>query len=262
MTKAPKNQVAAHAATPQGEKQHGGLIARHDAFPGHRFSITAVTSSWSDGSAGPLGLCVPDGALSKAFMEQWNSDHLGTAYVFTSERKGHFMTGATFLQLLQELVTPALALQRKKLHLDHSVPALILADAWSGYHGVSSGLDQARKLWSDTANCKLPDLQAGGWSACCQPVDQLHAVFRSHIDYLDASDVGCVADLRKRQQYSTMPIRSNGQPQHKKLDHQSLVTRTLLAWQAMLGPYLCVCVQGLCHWCRGGSLVCVSSYFQ
>ena len=45
-------------------------MARHDQFSGHRVSITPVTSSWSDGTAGPLGLCIPRAMMSDAEVEE------------------------------------------------------------------------------------------------------------------------------------------------------------------------------------------------
>ena len=48
-----------------GKKQHNHIIARSDNFGGARQSITAITSTWSDGTGGPLGLCFPEGAYKQ-----------------------------------------------------------------------------------------------------------------------------------------------------------------------------------------------------
>ena len=53
-------------------------------------------------------------------------------------------------------------------------------------------------LRSKSANVILPDLQAGGFSAHGQPVDQLHHILRARLDLVDSDDVACPADLRDR----------------------------------------------------------------
>ena len=222
-----------------GEKQHGGLIARFDNVSGCRLSLTAVTSSWSDGSAGPLGLCFPTGMIPDLQVREFNQRHRGECLLFCSERKTHVMNGETWLVLLQQLYLDAFSLQRKKHGLDKSHAGLLLVDAWTGYHSRSTGLDAARAAWSATANCRLPDLQVGGWSACCQPVDQLHHVYRARMDMADTAECGFVADLRQREPFARLAIKANGQPAHKKADAKSMPERSLLAWKSVCGPRNC-----------------------
>lgn len=187
--------------TPRSPMSSMGIsfnVARHDQFSGHRVSITAVTSSWSDGTAGPLGLCVPRGMMTHEEIQSFNSEHTGRCFVFSSERRTHYMCGETFLVLLNGLITDAFAIQRAKYNLSESIRGLLLTDAWSGFFSWTSGLDVAREAWSSAVNTTLPDLQAGGWSASCQPVDQIHSILRSKLDVVDASDAGCIPDLRSR----------------------------------------------------------------
>lgn len=216
-----------------GTKQHGGLISRHDQFSGSRLSVTTVTTSWSDGSAGPLGICYPVGMFGEAQVSQFNEAHRGEALLFSSEKRSHFMSGEQYVLLLKDLLTQAFAQQRAK----HSLPAdtlgMILADGWSGYHSFSTGLDVVRSVWSSENRVLQPDLQIGGWSASNQPVDQIHAIFRSRLDLVDASDAGCQADLRSREKYQNMPIKPNGQVARPKLNSCTLAERTLRAWQSM-----------------------------
>ena len=117
-----------------GAKQHNGLIARNDQFSGHRLSVTVMTSSWSDGRRGPLGICFPKGMLKATKVEEWNEKHRGRAYLFSSEKRTHFMSGETWVLLQQKLFGDAFAMQRKVHKLSQSVEGLILADAWTGYH--------------------------------------------------------------------------------------------------------------------------------
>jgi len=216
-----------------GAKQHNGLIARNDHFSGHRLSVTVMTSSWSDGRRGPLGICFPKGMLKATKVEEWNEKHRGRAYLFSSEKRTHFMSGETWVLLQQKLFGDAFAMQRKVHKLSQSVEGLILADAWTGYHSFSTGLNEARDLWSKTNRVRQPSEQPGGWSSNCQPVDQLHHIFRAKMDQLDCSDVACVPDLLGRKRYHEMSIRPSGQVAHPALQTATLADRTLEAWESM-----------------------------
>lgn len=205
-----------------------------DAVGSSRVSLTAVTSSWSDGSPGPLGLCYAAGTIPKDQADEFNRRHKGQCLLFCSERKTHFMCAETWLILLQQLYTYAFALQRQKHGLnvqDHA--GLLLVDAWTGYHSKSTGLDASREAWSASCNCRLPDGQVGGWSANAQPVDQLHHVFRCRMDMADTAECGYVPDLLERDEFSSMPIKPTGQPAPKKLSPKTLPERTLLAWKSV-----------------------------
>lgn len=216
-----------------GSKQHGGLISRHDQFSGARLSVTTVTTSWSDGTAGPLGICFPLGMFGEQEVTQFNNAHRGEAFLFSSEKRSHFMSGEQFVILLKELLGQAFTQQRAKHSLPGDTLGMLLADGWSGYHSFSTGLDLVRSLWASENRVLLPDLQIGGWSASNQPVDQVHAIFRTRLDLVDASDAGCHADLRSREKYQNMPIKANGQVARPKLNSSALAERTVRAWQSM-----------------------------
>ena len=121
--------------------------------------MTAVTSTWSSGDPGPLGICVADNFMSQQEIENFNKAHIGECYVFRSNSTTHFMNGDCFLQLLHGLVTPALAKQRMRFGLASNTRGLLLCDAWTGFHSWKGGLDTARAAWSEQAHCDLPALQ-------------------------------------------------------------------------------------------------------
>lgn len=158
----------------QGSKQHGHLIARSDYISDHRKSVTIVTSSWSSGHGGPLGICVPDSFMPQKEVDQFNAEHLGEAMIFKSETSSHFMCGETFLVMLHGLVSPALMKQRQKLGVPRDTKALLLVDAWTGFHSSKTGLDAAREAWSQQACCLLPAVQVrifkGGCPIVCNHV--------------------------------------------------------------------------------------------
>lgn len=213
----------------QRKKQQNHLIARSDFFPGSRLSITCLTSTWSDGSCGPLGLCIPESCgMQQEAIERFNLDHQGIAYIFSSGSHTHFMNGESFVDLLHGLLGHAFHLQRKRYGLSTHDKGLILADAWAGFHG--KGTEASREAWSQQHAVFMPELQAGGFSANAQPVDQVHHLLRARLDYVDSDIVGCEADLSKRERYERMPIKANGQPERPKAFDETLPTRTLRAW--------------------------------
>ena len=117
----------------QGAKQQGHIIARSDNWSATRQSITAITSTWADGTRGPLGLCYPTGAFRPEQVEHFNKTFKGECYMFDSESKSHFMCGNTFQTLMHGLLTPAYARKRKELGLDWKDQGMLLADAWTGF---------------------------------------------------------------------------------------------------------------------------------
>ena len=68
--------------------------------------VTAVTSTWADGTMGPLGVCVASGSLPLAWIQQMNSDYRGFVYIFESGTETHFMNAETTMLYLTELIGP------------------------------------------------------------------------------------------------------------------------------------------------------------
>ncbi|CAK8993087.1 unnamed protein product [Durusdinium trenchii] len=157
------------------------------------------------------------------------------------------MTGETFIILLHGLISPALALQRIKLGLPHDKKALLLCDAWSGFHTFKGGLDAIRAAWSEQAHCVLPIYcvclrarfalsthEAGGFSANGQPIDQVHHLLRARLELVDADDIACESDLHRRPRYDALPIAPSGQPARpNSFNHHTLLLRTLRAWESV-----------------------------
>ena len=199
-----------------------------------RKSITAITSTWSDGSPGPLGLCLPTGVMSQDDIAAFNQQFYSRALLICSESRSHFMTSDTYLILLKELVSTAFEQQRVKHNIPADSPGLLLCDGWSGFHSFKTGHDLIRENWSKMHNVVLADRQCGGWSANGQPCDQIHHMLRSRLDLVDAEAIECGPNLKARPRYDKMAIRPNGQPMQMGADDaKSLCERTLRAWQNM-----------------------------
>ena len=127
--------------------------------------MTLVTSTWSSGHASPLGICKPDNFLQQKAIDEWNQQYVGECYIFRSNSTSHFMSGESFLTLLHGLVTPALKKQRERLGVPTTIRALLLCDAWTGFHSYKSGLDSARSAWSQQNFCDLPSQQVWTWAS-------------------------------------------------------------------------------------------------
>lgn len=154
-----------------GHKQHGHLISRNDCVPDVRKSITVCTSTFSSGHPGPLGICIPDGFLSQQQMEDFNRRHHGLCFIFRSNSTSHFMNAEAFLTLLHGLITPGLAVHRRRLGLPPTAKALLLVDAWTGvpcfqaWRGLRTEcLGCASLLWASKAAGMLHNEWAANFS--------------------------------------------------------------------------------------------------
>ena len=97
---------------------------------------TVTTSSWIDGTKGPLFIIVTKGsAASKADrkkIEEINEQFRGELVVHTSVNNKHMFTKETTIQYLNEIVAPAFRQRREQLNLDASHRGLLLWDAFGG----------------------------------------------------------------------------------------------------------------------------------
>lgn len=73
-----------------------------------------LTTSWSDGTPGPIAYCLPEGKLSGAEMAEYNCAHRGKSWVMSSGTSSHFMSGECFAVMLEQLISPALEIQRQR----------------------------------------------------------------------------------------------------------------------------------------------------
>ena len=101
------------------------------------------------------------------------------------------------MECLHGLLAPAFQKQRESLGVTKESKGLIVADGWAGFH--SADTETSRLAWSQQHAVYLPDLQPGGFSANCQPVDQLHHLLRARMDIVDAESVGCPGDFASRE---------------------------------------------------------------
>ncbi|CAL1164996.1 unnamed protein product [Cladocopium goreaui] len=186
------------------------LDKKRHAVRGARKSVTALTSSWADGSRGPICFCLPEGAIPAASMREWNAKHVGASYIISTETSSHFMHSNSLLEIYDQCYSVAFHLQRKKLGLSDSDRGAVICDAWTGSFSRSRGEETRRNIFYESHNVEPPLRPVGGWSAHGQPVDQLHGVFRSRIRHLDLLQLDMGRDLRKRPEYHEMPIRSSG----------------------------------------------------
>lgn len=73
-----------------------------------------LTTSWSDGTPGPIAFCVAEGHISGQDIVDYNLKNYGRSMVVTSGGSSHFMTGETMMIMMEQLISPALKLQRER----------------------------------------------------------------------------------------------------------------------------------------------------
>ena len=88
--------------------ERGGhkIFTRTEFIVGGRVGVTAVTSTWASGDIGPLGICTAQNALKQSFIQDINSAYHGQVFVFESGTESHYMTAATTLTYMNELIAP------------------------------------------------------------------------------------------------------------------------------------------------------------
>ncbi|CAK9082833.1 unnamed protein product [Durusdinium trenchii] len=200
---------------------------------GSRRSVTVLTTSWSDGTPGPIAFCVAEGHISGQDIVDYNLKNYGRSMVVTSGGSSHFMTGETMMIMMEQLISPALKLQRERHGLSDQDRAALLCDAWTGSFSKHGGLDFRRSTWFTSHNCEPPRLQPGGWSTHGQPVDSMHQSFRQEIRKVDLASTGHVCDLRNRARFEDLDIKASGQIAASVQNMRRVLELSLQAWNSI-----------------------------
>ena len=89
-----------------------------------RQGFTICTSSWADGSTGPLFVSIGNGAsgVTDKWIDDLNSKGVGKVFVHRNDGRTHFMNGATTLLMYERLYSPAFDHRRETLNLYLSCP--------------------------------------------------------------------------------------------------------------------------------------------
>ena len=107
------------------------------------------------------------------------------------------MTGQSYMDILHNLLGSAFMRQREALGVGEEFKGFLFADGWTGFHGQDT--EASRHAWSVQHGVFLPEVQPGGFSACAQPVHQIHHLLRARLDLTDSEVVGCQPDLTTRE---------------------------------------------------------------
>ena len=187
-----------------------GRDIRLDTVLGFRASCTVVTSTWADGTHGPIGFSVPPGTLPEAFVQKANASHWGRCHIVVSRSETHFMCADTTIELWNNLYGPAFVLRRQALGLPSDALGMLLADAFTGNHATLAGEALRRAKFFEEFHILGPPQMPGGWSAKGQPCDQLHHVFRAHVDALTDKLLGYTVCLLDRPLFHELEVGSAG----------------------------------------------------
>ena len=149
--------TASATHTVRSSRRRGGRgteCTRVDAIRNWRKSMTVITSTWGNGTRGPLAFCCPDGMISREFRESFNAANQGTFYIMCSGTPSHFTNSETNFELFEKLYTPAYKLQRAILGLTHADTGLIICDACPSVHSTGARVE---KSWMCYLEARPPD---------------------------------------------------------------------------------------------------------
>lgn len=79
--------------------------------------LEVLTSSWSTGEPGPIAYCVSEGMLKAEAIQEYNLKNHGKSMIVSSGSNTHFMDGMVFINILEQLYSPAFAIQRSRLDM-------------------------------------------------------------------------------------------------------------------------------------------------
>ncbi|CAK9116427.1 unnamed protein product [Durusdinium trenchii] len=183
---------------------HPGLLLNFDQV---------LTSSWSDGSKGPLAFCIPEGAMTAQEIQKWNQEHEVRHFIINSHSE---------------------MCQRFGLDInDESALCGFICDAWTGTYAESRGEAPRRNAFYTSHRVLPPRKQPGGWSSHGQPVDQLHGCFRREIRARDVAAAGMYSDLRTRPEFHELDVRPSGQLSYAVRSWGEILQLTLDAWNSL-----------------------------
>ena len=128
------------------------LGARVDPVDNEREGFTILTSTWDDGTRGPLAFCFRDGWMPAKIIKKINEENIGELYLMPSQTESHFMTAQTTLEVYHMLYTPAIRKKRRQLGLGVTAKAGVFGDEFTGNSAWISGEAIQRQYWMDSIN--------------------------------------------------------------------------------------------------------------
>ena len=159
---------------------------RYDAPPSHRRGRTHITSTFADGSRGPLVIFYGDGKAAVRDVALLNERYAPEVFVRDTGTKSHMSNAQLFLWYLDVPVREALRWQREKLraqgrHSDARKRAVVLLDPASCHMAYLNGERLRRDELCAELNMEIKEAPAG-WSATGQPCDQVHRSIQAKLD--------------------------------------------------------------------------------
>ena len=212
-------------------KQAQSQDARLEQVCGQREPMTVCTTCWGNGMRGPLFMCISEGTVPKALIQDFNAKHKGQAYCAESGTQIHMMTSQTTVLMYEELLGPAFKIQRHRCNLTMQDRGALQCDAFTGNDAFRDGTDAKRQKWSAEHNVALPLPKKGGWSAKGQACDVFHAELRRLQDVVEDKLLGLGESLLNRAPLADSELNQYGivrafTPEAKLLKH-------LIAWRNM-----------------------------
>ena len=107
---------------------------RNHAAEHDRLAFTCCTSTWADGTAGPLAMSFKHGACPVSLAERVNSSWKGLYRIMFSGADSHMFTAESTLEMFETLFTDAFRIKRTDLGYTsvRDAPGMLIADAFTG----------------------------------------------------------------------------------------------------------------------------------
>lgn len=84
------------------------------AVSGARLPHTVTTSTWSDGTLGPLILLFSEGTIAPSIVDQWNAENDPSEIcVLITRKESHFADAALTVEMYSKAFTPAFRKKRR-----------------------------------------------------------------------------------------------------------------------------------------------------
>jgi hypothetical protein len=97
-------------------------------------AFTITTSTWADGSPGPICCQFSPGTVPNAFLKEFNKKWQGQVLLLESRTDSHFFNAESTLKYWHDLLTFAFRRKRHELGCSDATtsPGLLVADAFAG----------------------------------------------------------------------------------------------------------------------------------
>ncbi len=216
---------------PEANYDEREMGPRVDPTDNEREGFTILTSTWDDGTRGPLAFCFRDGWMPSKVIKEINAENVGEVYCMHSQTDSHFMTAQTTLEVFHQLYTPPYGRSDDGLEWAPMRRQASLAMRSRGILRGRRGRASSGSIgWRASMLSAFSQYHPKG-SAKAQPCDAYHQHYRRLCNIEDNNEVGFQTSLFKRPKMSSLEFRAWGVK--RKISKKAQALGRLKAWRGM-----------------------------